>query len=163
MKPWRPFWKKIEFAQEELMHEAEPSPFSSLNQIEEWIQNLKFAELACGDSDADHLAELILNEKTDHFKYHLPTGESRWQLILRCECAINFCSGHLYNRKAFDWNQSPKIIYRWLLIELWRRDAVYWACKNFGSPKVRAVVRQFHLQKEIDKHLRKPSVNPVNN
>jgi hypothetical protein len=163
MKPWRPYWKKLEFLQQELMNDAKPSPFSSLNEIDEWIQSLKFADLACADDNCDELIELLHNEHTEHIKYHLPNGDLRWQLILRCECAIDFCSGHLYDRKAFDWNQTQKMIYRWLLIDLWRREAAYWACKKFGSPKVRAVVRQLHLQKEIDKFFGKRNTNPTNN
>jgi hypothetical protein len=57
----------------------------------------------------------------------------RWQMILRVECGLSFCRGRLLKRKDFDWDQPREAVYRWLLIDLWYRDAMFWASRSFGG------------------------------
>ncbi|MGH7959876.1 MAG: hypothetical protein ACREH8_23070 [Opitutaceae bacterium] len=62
-----------------------------------------------------------------------------WQLLLRAECGLALCKDRVFDRKKFDWSQPPEKVYRHLLIDLWRSDAIYWALHQFGTSQGDAI------------------------
>ena len=159
MKPWRPYWKALDCVKSELSRHVEPPPFSDLRQMEICVQNLNFCDLAMCDSDCVELLDVLTSKNIashSFFEIRKAIGEkTNWQLILRFECALDFCRGNVGTRKDFNWNQTEKAIYRWLLIDLWRENALHWLCKVYGSPMVKDRMRQFHLTQQISQHFHK--------
>jgi hypothetical protein len=146
---------------EELLSDSQTSPFSKLNEISQWIQNLKFAELSVCDDDCIELLDWLIDGNSSSREYLFGGKKTNWQLILRCQCALDFCKGYVEDRKNFNWQQDPKTIYRWLLIDYWRSGAVHWAFKMYGDPKTEARIRQFHFDRKVSHLFRKgdPSKN----
>jgi len=150
VKPWRPYWKGLDLLMGELLRSAEPPPFS-IEKVGQWIENLKFDELSFCDSDCDGFIEDLANGSINSELVRCSSFGVRnhWQLILRCECALDFCRGRVEKRNKFNWQQDPIIIYRWLLIEFWRRDALHWASKIHSSNEIRKVLRQRNFTSEF--------------
>lgn len=150
MKPWRLYWRGLDCLMAALLRNAAPPPFS-IEKIGEWIENLKFAELSFCDSDCDDLSEDLANNTLvpEKFAHSYWGTNNHWQLILRCECALDFCRGRVEKRKEFNWQQEPKTIYRWLLVEFWRRDALHWASKIHNPNKIRTLLRQRNFTTEF--------------
>jgi glutathione S-transferase len=113
------------------MDGAEAAPFK-WGKISYWVADLNFINLAAGDTDARNIVQYLTEGESG--KPHILFGgnDHRWQLILRCSCALDFCQGHVEKRQTFDWSQPPQKVYEWLLIEFWRQGALHWAHKRFG-------------------------------
>jgi len=138
MKPWRPYWKGLEQAIEVLTRNAEPAPFADKRHIPSWIQDRRFAELAAGNQEGIRLANHLADGTLSKPYYPLFSGtDFTWQLILRCACAVDFCSGRVENRTIFDWSRQPAHVYRDLLIDFWWSSALHWSSKIF-APDVTA-------------------------
>jgi len=135
MKPWRPYWKHLENIKDLLLADAGVTPFKSLTDTPDWIGGLPFTELV----SCDHIFRAMIDnldheEEGECMPLQFFSGNSiRWQMILRVECALTFCKGHLWKRKEYDWFQTGEQIYSWLLIGLWYEDAIFWASRTFGS------------------------------
>lgn len=149
MKPWRPYLKRIEHLMDVLLRGAEPRPFSGNGEIAGWIDKLPFVEIVLCNDLCDSLAATLkhgdISEKYQPYQPLFGGANIRWQAILRCGCALDFCAGRIEKRKDFDWNQDPEIIYRYLLVELWGRSALHWSRKAF-SPPMNAGAAHAHSQ-----------------
>jgi len=51
------------------------------------------------------------------------------QSLWRCEFALDFCQGRWGDHEKFDWTRNSGDIYRALLIEAWRSEALIWASR----------------------------------
>jgi hypothetical protein len=149
MKPWRPYWKQLERMIDGLATITHPAPFRTLSAAGEWIGQLTFRELQLAD---DLIRSWALMPET--IRDPVPHGATAeavlyWQMVLRADCGMTFCRGELWKRSEFDWTQPPEKVFHWLLIELWRRDAPFWASRQFGStPSISpALSRVIGLQK----------------
>jgi hypothetical protein len=133
MKPWRPYWKRLDGMIDELLKGAGPAPFRESRNVTKWIRALKFSDLSLCDDDIRvwlmHPAEYAGAAPNPLFE----GIQFRWQLILRAECGIAFCRGTILDRRKFNWDQDPTKVYEWLLIEVWRREALYWANRQFSD------------------------------
>ena len=135
MKPRRPYLKNLERIEALLLRDAGPTPFGTYEKCSEWISRLCFLEL----TECDGVFRLLA-EKPRSEPFSIFSGESiRWQMILRIECAITFCRGRLWKRAEFDWSKPESAVYAWLLIELWYRDAMYWASRVFEARSLEQV------------------------
>ena len=122
------------------MAKAGPPPFKKFCRAGEWIERLSYLELIRGD---DLVRAWIRHPEamrigpcaTDD------TNEIRWQLVLRFDCALTFCRGRFFDRHDFDWSLPSETVYRKLLIELWRSEALFWASRQFGSDEDARAVR----------------------
>lgn len=106
MKPWRPYWKQLDFLTEMLLRKVGRPPFQYPRGTYDWITKLTFYDLFAADSSCRFLST-SLPSKT--FEYYGPSFEGSnhlWQIILRCECAIDFCRGIVEKRADYDWSQK---------------------------------------------------------
>jgi hypothetical protein len=161
MKPWRPYWKALERLMDELLRTAEPPPFSHTDKIGEWIENLKFTELSLCDDECRQLSDDLPDGPIEEYHSVFSGTDIHWQMILRCECALDFCRGRVEKRGEFDWSQESKVIYRWLLVEFWRRSAPYWASKLFGSNRRRTAWHRARFTRELCYRFR--GIDPTKN
>lgn len=134
MKPWRPYWKALEAAIEHLCTFQKPQPFRKTSEIHDWILTLKYVELSCCDNDCKRLIEHLMHDDLKSFRSIFAGNSIHWQLILRCECALNFCQGRVEKRKDFDWNRPREEIFKFLLIDFWRSSALHWTTRVFPRP-----------------------------
>lgn len=133
MKPWRPYWKQFERVLDELVKGVAPTPFGEFINACQWISKLPFDEVSHCDFILRHWIE-DLDNKPDSLPFLMfDTPSLRWQLILRLECGLTFCRGDVGNRKEYNWDQNPALVYRWLLIDYWHLEAIYWAKRTYGS------------------------------
>ena len=105
-----------------------------MSDVHEWIGSLTFVELYCGDCDAFDIA--LTYHRYPKMGFHSTFGDNKHftQLALRFECGLDFCKGRVGKRKEFDWTQGVENIYRFLLIDYWRNNALYWSHRNFPEP-----------------------------
>jgi hypothetical protein len=141
VKPWRQYWKELEWVRQELSREVIDSPFKHDNEICDWILNLRYVDLrACDSTCKSVIGQIIRQHRND--KIFLAIEGVRWQLIVRCEFALDFCRGRVLKRSEFDWSKNSEAIYKFLLIELWYQDAVYWANRRFGQSETNKLRRE---------------------
>jgi hypothetical protein len=135
MKPWRPFWKNLDLVMDQLLRDAGTAPFKVVD-LDVWIAGLRFSELSICDDESDRVRDQLLEGNLQN--YHPIFDQTiHWQLLTRCECALDFCRGRVEKRSEYDWNQDEKIIYHWLLVDFWRNTALHWACRTGKSRSAR--------------------------
>jgi len=139
MKPWRPYWNRLNRIMDALVVEAGPPPFRFPDESGDWIKMLPYYQLSLCDTDFRVWIEHDLGRAEVVPRQLFEGAEMRWQMILRVDCAIAFCRGTCWQRKDYDWNQPEEVVYRWLLIDLWHRDALYWAGKQYGRWATRRI------------------------
>ena len=149
MKPWRPYGKGLDLLMSEFLASPEPPQFAGVHKIHEWISGLKFPELMITHDKCYQLAEALSSGAFPGYHPTCINAGIRWQLILRCECALDFCRGRVGKRAAFNWDQDREAVYRGLLIEYWHRNALHWSAKLFGSSTVQAATTQARLQTQF--------------
>jgi hypothetical protein len=88
-------------------------------------------ELLIGDSSCGSLTDDLIYGRLNIVAS--VDRDAAWQIIIRCNCAISFCAGRVGKRNDFNWNQETKTVYRYLLIDFFRSEALYWAHKMYGS------------------------------
>ena len=131
MKPWHPYRKALNTLRNELLNDAGPAPFS-LKTLNQWMSNLRFPDVANTDFHCFGIARDLADEiPLPSMKRH--HNNTRWQLILRCQCALDFCRGLVEKRKDFDWDQNSEAVFKYLLFELWHQSAFHWCHVMYGS------------------------------
>jgi hypothetical protein len=134
MKPWKPYLNGLNQIMDRLLHDAGPRPFAKMDRATGWIQSLKFVDMSLCDNECRWISEeLIAHGDCSNYHSIFNSDSIRWQAILRCGMALDFCRGRVGKRRQFDWSQKPEAIYKWLLVDYWRRDALYWANRKYGS------------------------------
>lgn len=132
MKPWTPYWKTLEKQILTAANYLPPPPFDYPTGIAEWISKLTFLDLMrCDFLCASHGDTMVL----DLTLKSLCAEDSglAWQWVLRLHYGVDFCRGNIGKRKDYDWSQPAETVYRFLLIDLWRSDAIYWANRKAGK------------------------------
>ena len=131
--PWTFYWRRLDRLNE-LISDVLPLPEYGSKDFCEWIGKFTFLELWTADYVCERLAlDLVQREALPadvDFGWH--GVEIRWQMAFRFECAIDFCAGRVEKRKDFDWTQEPSKVFESLLINFWRRSAMYWASRKYG-------------------------------
>lgn len=154
-KPWTPYAKTFLAAGERLMEGITPAPFPNLADAGAWIAERKFIHIISTDLEANRLTEAMISGKLRDYRQVMSSPEIRWELALRCHFAHSFCMGRVGRRRDFAWDQSQTEIYRQLLIELWRTEALHWAKKEFGMTGYAEAKqlddRLFHMKKRLVK------------
>jgi hypothetical protein len=156
VRPWKIYVKILEGALDEMRKHVGPAPFTE-QTIATWMADLKFIPLASCDGDCKLAAE-YLPQGLEHLMLRL--GNANWQMILRFQCALDFCRGRVLKRKEFDWSQEPEKIYHWLLVMLWHENAFHWAAVMFGAMAATTPQDARKLPQHI---LRRGGVNPERN
>jgi hypothetical protein len=137
---------------EHLMRDAGAPPFN-LADLDLWIIGLKFTELAGCDAECDHIYESLKDGQLENY-YPVFGQDIRWQLITRCECALDFCRGRVEKRQEYAWNQDERIVYHWLLIDFWRQCALHWAAKTGRCRRAR-----IGFMSSFWRHVNNPELN----
>lgn len=152
VKPWRPYWKRLELLSVVLVRNIDTPPFDYWSGAYDWIAQRRFADIGDCDVVCNNLAQFDLPSGELMEFYQVIEGKAhRWELVLRCECAIDFCRGIILYRKIFDWAQPPAQIYKWLLVDLWRGNALHWAYKTYrNNPHREELARKFQGAKPLN-------------
>lgn len=154
-KPWTPYAKTFLAACERLMEGIAPAPFQSMADAGVWIAERKFIHVISTDLEAESLIEAIVSRKLGDYHQVMNSPDIRWELKLRCQCAYAFCIGRLGKRGDFSWDRRPEVVYRELLIEFWRTEALRWAKKELGMSGYAEAKRLddclFHMKRRLVK------------
>lgn len=129
MKPWTQYAHAFAAASQMLRQQVGPAPFGRLEDAMEWIAQLPFLTIISTDLECKHLSLDLSLGRGDQYRQRFGDEVIRWELILRCECALAFCQGKPGSRRDFDWQQDKNSAFRHLLIEFWRPNALKWARK----------------------------------
>ena len=131
-KPWTPYAKSFEAAVELLKQGTAPAPFASMADAGVWLAERKFIDVISTDLEAESLIEAIVSGRLRDYRLGMNNPGIRWELALRCQRAHSFCMGRVGGRRDFAWDRRPPEIYRQLLVEFWRTEALHWAKTEFG-------------------------------
>lgn len=128
-----------------------------------WISGLCYQDLMMGDMFAGFLAEWLLRPEGGEFGFTMVDGEEhyRFQLYLRCWQGLDFCRERVPGRRKFDWDQKPTLIYKHLLIELFRSEALYWIHHCYDEPESQAD-RNFRTARKMKRQWTTPTISHLN-
>jgi len=125
-KPWTEYRLALAQALEVLLAEWHELPLTPPARVQEWIAELTYVELWEADEECKHIVSMLPLQPEDPSALR-QADNIRVQVVLRIECALDLCRGIVGKRKQFDWDRPSRDVYRDLLIERWRNDAMYWA------------------------------------
>lgn len=129
MNPWHSYWGPLDKMAKALRRTAGPMPFPGTSNAMLFVKTLAFTDMMLSDHECRQMWEEILQAGKPPEMSIFPQ-QVQWQSILRCEFACDFCLGQWGRRRNFDWTQKPEAIYRSLLIDMWRSDALFWASRR---------------------------------